>query len=362
MSPQLTAPRKTNTIAMEIARQWNSPENDGFCSRYTRRGGGVVRSASSPAAIQLFDCRDAYVGTLEEMAAADGRVCAVANDSLSSAKLKNFEARFPDRFVNVGIAEQNMVGVASGLANGGMIPYVCSASCFLTARAMEQVKVDLAYSKANVKLCAMSPGMAYGQLGPTHHSIEDVAWMRVLPNMTVIVPADPVETAAAMRYSLVHAGPMFLRIARVPVPPVHGGGYEFKLGKAVRLRDGGDVTLIANGLMVSRALDAARALEKCGVSARVLNMSTVKPLDREAILDAARTTKGIVTTEEALAAGGLGGAVAEVLAVEHPAPMRMLGVPDTFAPTGKAEFLLEHFGLTATGIERAAMELMRREG
>jgi len=318
--------------------------------------------ASTTDAKELFDCRDAYMSALEEMAAADPRVCAVANDSLSSAKLKNFKAKYPDRFVNVGIAEQNMVGVGAGLANGGMVPYVCGAACFLTARAMEQVKVDLAYTKSNVKLCAMSPGMAYGQLGPTHHSIEDLAWMRVIPNMTVIVPADPIETAAAMRYSLVHEGPMFLRIARVPVPRVHRDGYTFKLGEAVELRAGRDVTLIANGLLVSRALDAARELESRGVSGRGFNMSSVKPLDREAILHAARTTRGIVTAEEALAAGGLGGAVAEVLALEHPAPMRMLGVPDTFAPTGTAEFLLEHFGLTAAGIERAALELLKVGG
>ena len=321
----------------------------------------VSGSLSPTSGQQLFDCRDAYMSALEEMAAADSRVCAVANDSLSSAKLKNFKEKFPDRFVNVGIAEQNMVGVGAGLANGGMIPYVCGASCFLTARAMEQIKVDLAYTRANVKLCAMSPGMAYGQLGPTHHSIEDIAWMRVLPNLSVIVPADPVETAAAMRYSLVHEGPMFLRIARVPVPRVHGDDYEFRLGKAVRLREGSDVTLMAIGLMVSRALDAANALEARGISARVLNMSSLKPLDREAIVDAARTTRGIVTAEEALAAGGLGGAVAEVVALEHPAPMRILGVPDVFAPTGTAEFLLEHFGLTAAGIERAALELLQRE-
>jgi transketolase len=301
------------------------------------------------------------MSALEEMAAADMRVCAVANDSLSSAKLKNFKARFPERFVNVGIAEQNMVGVGAGLANGGMIPYVCGASCFLTARAMEQVKVDLAYTRANVKLCAMSPGMAYGQLGPTHHSIEDLAWMRVLPNLVVVTPADPIETAAVMRYSLIHEGPMFLRIARTPVPRVYGDDYEFKLGRAMKLREGSDVTLIANGLLVSRALDAARALEVRGISARVLNMSTLKPLDREAILEAARETRGIVTAEEALAAGGLGGAVAEIVAQAHPTPMRILGVPDTFAPTGTAEFLLEHFGLTAAGIESAALDLLRKE-
>jgi transketolase len=162
-----------------------------------------------------------------------------------------------------------------------------------------------------------------------------------------------------MRYSRVHEGPMFLRIARVPVPQVHAEDYQFILGKAVKLREGKDVTLIANGLLVSRALEAAHALEARGISARVLNMSTVKPLDRDAILDAASTTRGIVTAEEAFAAGGLSGAIAEVLAVEHPAPMRILGVPDVFAPTGTAEFLLEHFNLTANGIERAALELLK---
>ncbi len=309
----------------------------------------------------LFDCRDAYAKALEEMAASDVRVAVVINDSLSSAKMKDFKAKFPERFVNVGIAEQNMVGVGNGLANGGMIPYLCGASCFLTARAMEQVKVDLAYSKANVRICGMSSGMAYGQLGPTHHSIEDMAWMRILPNMTIIVPADPVETAAAMRYSLEHTGPMFLRISRIPVRKVHSDDYTFQLGKAVVLRERKDVTLIANGVVVSRALDAADALAKQGIQARVLNMSSLKPIDREAIVKAARETKGIVTAEEALTAGGLGGAVAEVLALEHPARMRMLRLPDTFAPTGTAEFLLDHFGISAEGMTKAALELVRNE-
>lgn len=308
---------------------------------------------------QLYDCRDAYARTLEELAARDARVCVVVNDSVSSSKMKGFKTRFPERFVNVGIAEQNMVGVGNGLANGGMVPYVSGAACFLTGRAMEQVKVDLAYSNANVKLCGMSPGVAYGQLGPTHHSIEDLAWTRVLPNLAVVVPADPVETAAVTRFSLMHIGPMFLRISRMPVPRVHADDYEFRLGKAVVLREGRDVTLITNGVLVSRALQAAKSLASQGIEARVLNMSTVKPLDREAILDAATTTRGIVTAEEGLTAGGLGGAVAEVLALEHPAPMRILGLPDVFAPTGSAEFLLDHFGLNAAGMERAAMELLR---
>ncbi len=318
----------------------------------------VITEKSESQKPQLVDCRDAYAKALEEMAEQDVRVCVVINDSLSSAKMKDFKAKYPSRFINVGIAEQNMVGVGNGLANGGMVPYLCGASCFLTARAMEQVKVDLAYSKANVRICGMSSGMAYGQLGPTHHSIEDIAWTRILPNLTVIVPADDVETAAVMRYSLHHQGPMFLRISRIPVPRVHGENYEFRLRKAVVLREGTDVTIITNGVLVGRALDAARLLEKEGISARVLNMSTIKPLDQAAILDAARTTKGIVTAEEGLAAGGLGGAVAEVLALRHPTPMRILGLQDVFAPTGSAEFLLEHFNLTAAGMRDAALELM----
>jgi len=307
---------------------------------------------------QLFDCRDAYAKALEEMAEHDSRVCVVINDSLSSAKMKDFKSKYPSRFVNVGIAEQNMVGVGNGLANGGMVPYLCGASCFLTARAMEQIKVDMAYSRANVRICGMSSGMAYGQLGPTHHSIEDIAWTRILPNLAVVVPADDIETAAAVRYSLTHQGPMFLRISRIPVPRVHSADYEFRFGKAVKLREGSDISIVTNGVLVHRALEAARLLEEQGLSARVLNMSTIKPLDEEAILDAAWATKGIVTAEEGLTAGGLGGAVAELLALRHPAPMRILGLQDTFAPTGSAEFLLEHFNLTAAGMRDAAMELI----
>jgi|HubBroStandDraft_1064217.scaffolds.fasta_scaffold01900_3 transketolase len=328
---------------------------------------GVTRAADSdsepciagPPKAKLFDCRDAFSKTLEEMAASNPKICAVVNDSVSSTKLKNFRTRFPERFVNVGIAEQNMVGVACGLANGGMQPYVAGASCFLTARAMEQIKVDLGYSNSNVKLCGMSPGMAYGELGPTHHSVEDVAWTRIIPNLAVVVPADPIETREALLYSERHPGPMFLRISRMPVREVHDENYRFELGKAVQLRVGDDVTLIANGVLVSRALEAAEQLATRGIEARVLNMSSVKPLDTEAILKAARETSRIVTVEEGFAAGGLGGAVAEVLALNHPVPMRILGLPDRFAPTGSAEFLLEHFGLTASGICLAAKELMR---
>jgi transketolase len=308
--------------------------------------------------IERFDCRDAFATMLEAQAGRDRRVVAVVNDSVGSSKLGSFRKRFPNRFVNVGIAEQNMVGIGAGLANGGMLPFVCGASCFLTGRALEQIKADLAYSNHNVRLCGMSSGVAYGQLGPTHHSIEDLAWTRVIPNLAVVVPADSIETQAVVEYSMKHVGPMFIRLSRMPVRNVHGEDYSFELGKAVRLREGKDVTLIANGVMVSRAMDAADLLVAKGISARVLNMSSVKPLDREAIEGAARSTRGIVTVEEHSIFGGLGGAVAEVVAQTYPVKVRILGIPGVFAPTGSAEWILSHFRLDADGISAAAIELL----
>jgi transketolase len=308
--------------------------------------------------VRLYDCRDAFENKLRELASEDHRIVVVVNDSVGSSKLNQFGKTYPQRLVNVGIAEQNMIGVGAGLANGGLIPFVCGASPFLTARALEQIKTDLAYSNQNVKLCGMSSGMAYGELGPTHHSIEDMAWLRAIANMTVIVPADPVETEQAVEVAAETPGPMFLRISRLPVPIVHPADYKFQIGKAALLREGRDVTLIANGVLVTRALDAAEILARTGVQARVLNMSTVSPLDREAIIAAATETGGIVTAEEHTVYGGLGGAVAEVVVQNKPVPMRILGVPGVFAPTGSAQFLLEHFGLTAKGIADAALELV----
>jgi transketolase len=305
----------------------------------------------------LHDCRKAFSRTLVELAEADARVVAVVNDSVGSSNLKEFKARFPNRLVNVGIAEQNMVGIGAGLANGGLIPFVCGASCFLTGRALEQVKVDLGYSRSNVKLCGMSSGVAYGELGPTHHSIEDLAWTRVIANMTVIVPADPAETSSALRAAAEYDGPVFLRLSRMPVPEVHPPGHEFKIGRAAHLRAGSDVTLIANGVMVCRALEAANLLERDGIRAAVLNMAAVRPIDRQAVIEAAGAGP-IVTIEEHSVYGGLGSAVAEVVVQSQPTRMRMLGFPGEFAPTGSPQFLFEHFGLTPEGIRVAAMKLV----
>lgn len=308
--------------------------------------------------IALHDCRIAFADTLIDLAAADPRVVAVVNDSVGSSNLKAFKHRFPGRLVNVGIAEQNLIGVSAGLAGAGLMPFTCGASCFLTGRALEQIKADLAYSRHNVKLCGMSSGMAYGELGPTHHSIEDLAWTRAIAGMTVVVPADPVETAQAVRAAAGIAGPVFLRISRMGVPVVHAAGYQFAIGRAAELRAGGDVTIIAAGVLVSRALEAADRLATQGISAAVLNMATIRPIDREAVAAAARRGP-IVTAEEHTVVGGLGSAVAEVVVETWPVRMKMLGVPGVFAPTGSPEFLLEHFGLTSAGIADAAVALVQ---
>ncbi|MET0520632.1 MAG: transketolase family protein [Jiangellaceae bacterium] len=305
-----------------------------------------------------FDCRNAYVKTLADLAQEDHRIVGVVNDSVGSSKLDAFRKAFPDRLINVGIAEQDMVGVAAGLANGGRIPFVSAASCFLTARALEQIKADVAYSNRNVKLCGMSPGMAYGELGPTHHSIEDIAWLRAIDNMIIVVPADPVETAAAMRWAADHEGPIFIRVSRMGVPQIYADDYEFVPGQAITVREGDDVTIISNGTVLWRALAAAEQLQTEGIEARVLSMPTVKPLDVDAVVRAARETSGIVTAEEATTAGALGGAVAETVVAHHPTRMRILGVPE-FAPTGSAGYLLDRYGMSPGGIADAARGLTK---
>ena len=314
---------------------------------------------SAPQAIakDQFDCRDAFAAALEDAAERDQRIVAVVNDSVGSSKLTGFKKRFPERMVNVGIAEQDMVGIGAGLANGGKIPFVSAAACFLTARALEQIKVDVAYSNTNVKLVGQSPGIAYGELGATHHSIEDMAWLRLLPNLAVVVPSDPWETARAVEAAACLDGPVFIRVSRFPVPLVpRPANAEFRLGRAEVLREGGDAVVIANGVMVHRALAAADALAAAGLSVRIVNMASIAPLDLDAIAAAAEIG-AIVTVEEHSVRGGLGGAVAEFVATHRPAHIRMVGFPG-FMPTGSAAYLFEKFGLTADGIAAAVREVV----
>lgn len=309
--------------------------------------------------VGLFDCRDAWVKTLVEVAAEDTRICAVVNDSVGSSKLAAFQKAYPDRLVNVGIAEQVMVGVGAGLANGGQVPFVSAASCFLTGRALEQVKADVSYANFNVKLVGQSSGVAYAELGPTHHSIEDFAWLRPLKNITVIVPADPWEVEEAVRWAAAHEGPVYIRLSRMPVPALEIPNRSFTPGKATLARQGQDVTLIACGTVVHLAMEAAEVLAAEGISARVLDMHTINPIDEEA-LHGASATGAIVTAEEAHLRGGLGGAVAEFTAAHRPVPVERLGF-DGFQPTGDLAHLFARAGLTAEGIAAAARRAIARK-
>ncbi len=321
----------------------------------------VTPTPDAPAALPLdadtFDCRVDFADELARLAREDDRIVAVCNDSVGSSNLTGFREEFPDRLINVGIAEQDLVGVGAGLANAGLIPFVCAAAPFLTGRATEQIKADVAYSQRHVVLCGQSPGMAYGELGPTHHSIEDLSWMRAVAGLPVVVPAGPVETRSAVRWAASLGRGSYLRIPRFKVPEVSADTDVFEPGRAVQLRSGDDVTVVAVGSMVSRALWAADQLATEGIAVRVLNMPFVEPLDRDALAGAAAETRGVVTVEEATISGGLGAAVASFLSQERPCRMRILGVDNAFAPTGSASYLLDHFGLNTEGIVSAVREL-----
>jgi len=308
---------------------------------------------------EMYDNRTAFADELIALAETDDRIVAVCNDSVGSSNLTGFRDRFPDRLINVGIAEQNMVGVGAGLADRGLIPFVCAAGPFLTGRSLEQIKADVAYSGHNVILCGMSPGMAYGELGPTHHSVEDLSWLRALPDIDIVVPADREQTRRAVRDAVDHPRPTYIRVGRHKVPDVTTESTPWERGKMQMLRDGGDVTLIGTGTLVSRALEAAERLGDEGVHARVLNASWIAPFDEDAVVRAACETRGVVVAEEANVAGGLGAAVASVIAQlpRNRVPVRILGLRE-FAPTGSTDFLLEHFGLTGEGYANAAREVL----
>ena len=317
-------------------------------------------ATAAPTAAGFQDCRNIWVTTLEDLAEADPRIVAVVNDSVGSSKLNSFQKRFPDRIINVGIAEQVMVGVGAGLANGGRIPFVSAAGCFITGRALEQVKADIAYANFNVKLVGQSSGIAYGELGATHHSIEDFAWLRPLTNLTVIVPADAWETAEAVKWAAAHEGPVYLRLSRMPVPDLGIPNRVFRPGRAEVVRKGGDLTIIACGTTVHLAAAASDALKATGIAARVLNFSTINPLDEAALHDAA-ATGAIVTVEEASVRGGLGGAVAEFTASHQPVPVERVGFPG-FLPTGPVDWLFQEYGLSPEGIVSAAHRALLRKG
>jgi transketolase len=299
--------------------------------------------------------RPAYGKALVELGAANPNVVALSADVSNSDFSYLFQEAYPDRFYNVGIAEQSLVDVAAGLAYAGKIPFANTFAFLFATRALEMVRTHLCYGGANVKLMAAYAGISDSFDGPTHHSISDLAIMRSLPNMTVIVPADTAAVAKLLPQVAEWPGPVYFRLNRNEVPLINpDAGYAPRIGKAVAMRPGSDVTLIATGLMVSRALAAAEVLQEAGISAAVIDIHTLKPLDTKAVLAAARATGAIVTAEEHSILGGLGGAVAETVAGECPVPIVRVGLPDCFAETGPYNAILDRYGMSVQHIVTAA--------
>lgn len=297
--------------------------------------------------------RTAFFKALLEIAGRDPRVSLVTGD-LGFGVVEPFMKKFPDRYLNAGVAEQNMTSIAAGMALAGKVVFTYSIGNFPTIRCLEQIRNDVCYHKANVKIVAVGGGFAYGALGMSHHATEDLAIFRALPDMTVIAPGDPAEAEEATQAAAAHPGPCFLRLGRAGEPRVHAGAVPFTLGKAIQVRDGGDLTLISTGGMLKTAVDVAALLAARGISARVLSMHTLKPLDEAAVVRAARETGLVVTLEEHSLIGGLGGAVAETLAeadVATPWKLKRIGLPSTFAKqVGSQEYLRAAFGLTPEAI------------
>ena len=306
----------------------------------------------------LAGIRDSYGAAIVELAQENDRIVTLASDSKFSSKLDVFEKKFPDRFFEVGVCEQNMVGMAAGLSLTGKIPFVSAIACFMSMRAFEMVRTTVGYPKLNVKVVGMSAGFAYPQLGATHTCVEDISIMRAASNITVISPADNMETYLATKAMAAYEGPVYMRLGRHPVPDIYDDSYEFVIGKASLLRAGTDVTIIAAGPAVTFALEANELLKKEGIDVRVINLSTIKPLDEELIAAAAAETRCILTVEVHNIAGGMGSAVAEFLAQNNPVKMKMNGIPNETPPPGPREMLLEKYGLNVSGIVKATRELL----
>lgn len=303
--------------------------------------------------------RDAFGRALTELAETKKNIVVLDGDVGNSTRTEWFEEKFPDRFFNVGIAESNLVGTAAGMASSGKQAWLASFAAFVMCNAYDQLRMSVSFPNLNVKVVGTHAGISIGEDGPSQMGIEDVSLACSLPNFTVIVPADEPSMKEAVKAVAAIKGPAYLRAGRPNVPIVYPDGCQFKIGKANQLRDGADLTIIANGLMVATALDAATKLAKKGIEARVLDMHTVKPLDHEAIAKAAAETgKKIVVAEEHLLHGGLCSVVAMSVARQHPVPMRFVGLDDTFAESGDPDGLLEKYGLTVSAIVEKAEELL----
>jgi transketolase len=295
--------------------------------------------------------RDAYGQALVELGHLHDDIVVLDADLSSSTKTAGFGKAFPARFINAGIAEQNMIGMAAGLAAAGKTVFASSFAIFAVGRAFEQVRNSLAYANLNVKVCATHAGLTVGEDGGSHQAVEDIAVMRSVPNMCVVVPADGPSTKAALYRLYQRKGPAYLRLGRLAVPKIYDGEkIDFVIGKGIELRKGKDVTIIACGIMVHKSLEAAKLLAEEGIEAAVIDMHTIKPIDKELIIKQARSTGAILTVEEHNIIGGLGSAVAEVVAENHPVFVERLGIEDIFGQSAGPEELLEHYGLTIQNI------------
>ena len=310
---------------------------------------------------QELSLREAYGKTLVELGKENPNVVVLDADLSRSTMTYFFAREFPNRFFDCGIAEQNMVGIAAGLAVSGKLAFASTFAVFVPGRCFDQVRMSIAQPGLNVKLVTTHGGISVGEDGTSHQAIEDLALACSLPGFTVIVPADAIETAQAVRVAAANYGPFYIRLCRLKLPLVYDDDYHFVLGKAVTMRRGKDITIIAIGIMVTAALEAADNLGREGIDCRVLNMPTLKPVDEAAIIRAAAETGAIVTAEEHLEHGGLGSAVARVVAKYHPVPMEFVAIKDTYAKSGKPAELLQRYGLTAKDIEQAVRRLIKRK-
>lgn len=308
----------------------------------------------------MIATRDAYGEALKELGGINKDIVVLDADLSGSTKTGIFKKAYPDRFINVGIAEQNLVATAAGLATAGKIPFASTFAVFASGRAFEIIRNSVCYPKLNVKIAATHAGLSVGEDGATHQALEDLSIMRSLPNMVVLNPADAVETKQCIYKAAEYNGPVYIRLGRSKVPVLFDESYKFEIGKGIELRKGTDVALIATGIMVQKALTAAEELEKEGISARVINISTIKPIDKDILIKAANETKGIVTIEEHSIIGGLGSAVAEVLVENKPTYLERIGTMDTFGESGDGNLLLEKYGLNISNIIEKAKKVLAK--
>lgn len=310
-----------------------------------------------------ISCRHSFTGTLLEKAKADREIMVVTSDARGSVTLDGFARELPEQFVEVGIAEQNAVGIAAGLASTGKKPFVCGPACFYVARSLEQVKVDVAYSQNNVKIVGVSGGVAYGALGATHHSLHDIAVLRTFPGMHIVLPCDVRQTRGITEQLVDYPYPTYMRLGRSAVPDVYAeeDPRDFPMGGSVELLPGRALTIIGVGETVYHCFEAGKQLHAEGIDARVIDLYSIKPVDRAAVVRAARETGAILTVEEHSICGGMGSMVAEITAQEAPVPMRIVGIPDENAVHGKAIEIFHYYGMDAEGVYKNAKELIAKK-